>query len=353
MAEALALAEQGIGLTRPNPPVGAVLVRDGHIVGRGWHQKAGGPHAEVFALREAGERARGATAYVTLEPCSTHGRTPACTDALLAAGVARVVYAVSDPNPRHAGRARRLLEADGVSVTEGVGRDQAATLLEPFHCLTTTGRPLVTLKLATSLDGRIADGRGRSKWITGPEARVWVQDLRRRADGILVGAGTVRADNPSLLPRPARGRKPFRIVLDGATPLPLSRAVFSDAHARQTILVSHHDAPQRLRTLDARGVEVLLVKPGRAGYPLRKVLARLGKRGLLHVVCEGGGGVAGSLIRAGLADRLAWLTAPVLLGDRGRPSVAATWALDRAPRWTPTDVQRLGPDTLTLLKPAT
>lgn len=349
MAEALALAARGIGLTRPNPPVGAVVVRKGAVVGRGWHRKAGGPHAEVFAMGEAGEKAQGATIYVTLEPCSTHGRTPPCTEAILAAGIRRVVYAVRDPNPRHAGRASHILRGAGIEVVEGVGRETAEALLLPFRIRTGTGRPMITLKLAVSLDGRIADARGRSRWITGPRARAWVQDLRRTADGILVGAETVRRDDPSLLPRPARGRKPWRIILDGTDPLPVRHRVFSDGHADQTLLITHHGRPDRLRRLDAAGVSVLHLPRGPRGYPLARVARLLGDLGLLHVVCEGGGRLAGSLIRAGLVDRLAWIAAPILLGQTGRPAVGAPWTLATAPHWRPLETRSLGRDTLHLL----
>lgn len=352
MERACMLAERGVGLTRPNPPVGAVVVRNGQVVGEGWHRHAGGPHAEVIALRKAGTLARGATIYVTLEPCSTWGRTPPCTDRILESGIARVVYAVNDPNPRHAGRGRKVLAKAGVEVKSGVCASRANDLLLPFRILMTEGRPMISLKLAVSLDGRIADAQGRSKWITGSTSRDWVQTRRREVDGILVGAGTIRADDPSLLPRPARGRKPWRIVLDGTQPLSLRHRVFADGYGDQTLLFSHHDRADRLRKLSAQGVTVVLIPRGARGYSLKRVTHTLGKLGLLHVLCEGGGQLAAGLIRADLVDRCLWMTAPMLIGNTGSPSVATSWTLPQSPRWSVEEALSLGTDTVFIMTPA-
>ncbi len=330
MLRALALARRGEGLTRPNPAVGAVVVRNGRVVGEGFHRKAGGPHAEVVALRKAGTRARGATLYVTLEPCSTWGRTPPCTDAILAAGVRRVVVAVKDPNPRHAGKGLDLLRRRGVQVTCGVGGLEAERLLAPFATWMTTGRPRVILKMGMTLDGRIADARGRSRWITGPAARKMVQALRARSDGILVGRATAQLDNPSLLPVSARGRRPLRVVLDRLGRLPLRSRLFTDGHQDQTLVFVSPQAPILYRQqLTRRGVEVQVVPADRRGLRLNRVLDALGRKGLLQIVCEGGGELAGALLRQNLVDEAMLFVAPRCLGDAGRPVVAgAAWRLD-------------------------
>lgn len=343
MLRALELARKGEGLTRPNPPVGAVVVRAGRIVGEGWHRKAGGPHAEIHALRDAGAKARGATVYVTLEPCSTFGRTPPCTEALIAAGVKRVVVAARDPNPRHAGRGVTLLRRAGIAVTTGVAEDEARALIAPFSKWILTQRPWVTLKLGMTLDGRIADATGRSRWITSAASRREVQHLRRRADAILVGRGTARADDPSLLPVPARGRKPWRVVVDTHGSLPATLRVFTDEARARTLLATTRgeSSPNRL-VLPARGRYV----------SLRALMRELGRRGLLHVVCEGGGELAAALWRDGLVDE-AWLfLAPKLLGGDARPAFGGIgWPLAKAPELEVREVRRVGPDTLIVARP--
>ncbi len=341
MQRALALARRGQGLTRPNPPVGAVVVKGGRAVGEGWHRKAGGPHAEVYALRAAGARARGATLDVTLEPCSTFGRTPPCTDALLAAGIARVVVATSDPNPAHAGRGLRLLARRGLVVTSGVCGVEARALIEPFALRILKRRPFVTLKLGVTLDGRIADRRGKSKWITGPAARRHVQALRRRVDAILVGAGTVRADDPQLTPRPAAGRRPLRVVVSQAGRLPPRARLFTDERAADTLVY----VPAAAAAVPVGRATVVATRGARVS--LSAVLEDLARRGVMHVLCEGGGELAAALLRAGLVDEVQWIVAPRLLGATGRPAVGgAGWPLAAAPQWKITDVQRVGDDVL-------
>lgn len=348
MAAALSLARRGEGLTRPNPPVGAVVVRAGRVVGRGWHRKAGGPHAEIYALRQAGTRARGATLYVTLEPCSTWGRTPPCVGAVIEAGIAKVVVAIPDPYPLHAGRGLRQLRKAGIEVVSGVCADAARELLAPFASVMTRGRPWLTLKLAQSLDGRIADAHGRSKWISGPASRALVQALRCRADAIMVGAGTVRMDNPSLLPRPARGRSPFRIVVDAVGRVPATRRVFSDDFAAQTILATTRRCPARLRAaLEAKGVQVLVLPASGGGVSLPALMKALHRFGILHVVCEGGGELAAGLIHGALVDELVLFTAPLVLGGAGIPAVTGKgWRLAGAPRLKITECRRVGEDMM-------
>jgi len=334
MQRALALAEQGIGLTRPNPPVGAVIVRKNRVVGEGWHRRAGGPHAEVYALRSAGRRAQGATLYVTLEPCSTWGRTPPCTELILASGIRRVVVACRDPNPRHRGRGLRQLRKAGLEVVTGVCRSQAQRLIAPFRKWVETGLPWVTLKLGMSLDGRIADGGGASRWITSPEARRRVQELRRKADAILIGRRTAERDDPRLLPRPARGRRPYRVVVDGRGVLPPTLRLFRDAHAEQTIVFTSRASPQGWRRRITAGGARLVVLPGSGPrVDLRSVLKKLAEAGILHVLCEGGGILAGQLLKLGLLDEVVLFYGTVFLGEQGIPGVRlGPVSLKRAPR---------------------
>lgn len=333
MEHALQLARRGEGLTRPNPPVGAVVVRDGQIVGKGYHRRAGGPHAEVSALQKAGTQAKGATLYITLEPCSTQGRTPPCTEAIAAAGIRKVVWAINDPNPAHAGRATRWLRRRGIEVERGVGRDEAAALLQPFTHYCCTGRPWITLKLGITVDGRIADRNRHSRWITGPEAREEVQALRRRVDAVWIGSGTVRADNPSLWPRPAKGRQPWRVVQDGAGHSPPSAQVFTDAHAPHTFIALDRRASDRDRhAYQSCGAQIVDVPqdPVRA---VKRVCAELAKRGALHVLCEGGGGLADTLIRAACVDEYWFFLAPkVMGGNDGIPAIGGRSRLMNALR---------------------
>lgn len=350
MQEALALAANGEGITRPNPPVGAVVVKHGRAVGRGYHRKAGGPHAEVVALRDAGPAARGATLYVTLEPCSTQGRTPPCTEAIREAGIRRVVAAARDPNPDHQGRGLRLLRAAGTDVRQGVCRSEAESLLAPFTTWITTGRPRLTLKLAMTLDGRIADRRGGSKWITGPAARKTVQDLRRRCDVVLVGAQTVRADDPSLLPRPADGRKTYRVIAAGRHRIPPDARVLTDRAAPRTLVAVR---PDGWRPPSGTKAQRLPVPGGRAGrVSLPNLLAALGARGFLHVLCEGGGRLAESLVRAGLVDELMLFYGPSVLGGSGAPALqGAGWTMENRPGFTVNSIEPMGDGFLVRARP--
>ncbi len=355
MRRALELARRGEGLTRPNPPVGAVVVAGGKLVGQGWHHKAGGPHAEVLALKDAGARADGATLYVTLEPCSTWGRTPPCTEAILAAKIARVVVCATDPNPAHAGRGLALLKRKGISIVRGVLEPEGVALIAPFKKWILTRRPYVTLKLGMTLDGRIADGTGSSRWITGPEARVRSHQLRRRCDAILAGRQTVALDDPLLTPRPARGRKPFRVVLVSRGDIPLSARVLNDAFAAQTMVAVTSLCPEKTRrALEKKGAEVLVL-PKKKGRPsLEALMKELGRRGLLHVMCEGGGELAASLIQAGCVDEYWFFVAPCLLGGgRSRSAVAGNgWKLGSNPQLVYRSMERVGRDVFIRAVPA-
>ena len=327
MARALALAAEGLGRTFPNPPVGAVFVRGGRVVGEGFHHRAGAPHAEIEALRAAGGRVRGATLYVTLEPCSHHGRTPPCADALVGLGLRRVVVALVDPNPRVRGRGIGKLRRAGIPVAVGPGAEEARLLTAGYRSRVLHGRPLVTLKLATTLDGRIAAAGGDARWITGPAARRLAHALRDVSDAVLVGAGTVRADDPRLTCRLPGGHDPVRIVLAGpALRLPARARVLARG-GPPTWVVAPRGAPAaRVAALRRRGVEVLLV-PGRRGrVPFAALVRLLGARGLTSLLVEGGGTVAAEALRARAVDRLVLFVAPAILGGDG---VAAVGPLGR------------------------
>lgn len=349
MRQALALARRAEGMTRPNPPVGAMVVKNGKKIGQGWHKKAGGPHAEVFALRQAGEAARGATLYVTLEPCSTFGRTPPCTEAVIRAGIARVVVGAADPNPRHSGRGLRLLRKAGLHVDPGACAGEAAHLIAPFACHMRRQRPFFTLKLGLSLDGRIADRTHSSRWITGPEARAEVQAMRRASDAVMVGAGTVRHDNPSLWPRPDGKRNPWRIIVVRKGPLPLSAQVFTDAHVARTIVAAPNGwQPGCASRIRKTGATVLELPKNRFLPSLAK---ELGKLGILRVLCEGGGILAGELIKAGLVDELAVFLSPMLIGGGVGATGDSQWLLAQAPRFETREIRPVGKDLLLRLAP--
>ena len=317
MQRALALARRGEGLTRPNPPVGAVLVQNGKIIAEGFHKKAGKDHAEVVCLKSTIGDLQSSILYVTLEPCSTTGRTPPCTDLILERGIKRVVIGAKDPNPAHAGRGIRILRRAGVEVTIGVCRAEAEALIAPFAKRILTGMPYVTLKLASTIDGRIADASGKSKWITGPQARAKVQELRRIADAIMVGAGTVRADDPSLLPRPAKGRASYRVII--GSNISAKSKVLCDEAADRTLLFSNSNIP----TFQHSKAAIIPVSAKTSSGFLKSILRNLADRGIMHVLCEGGGELAGSLVRAGLVDDFALFVSPSLLGGEGFPMVAS------------------------------
>ena len=349
MARAVALARRGLGRTSPNPPVGAVVVRGGRIVGEGWHRRAGGPHAEVVALRRAGAAARGATLYVTLEPCSHFGRTPPCADAVIAARVGRVVVAVGDPNPRVRGRGLRALRAAGIRVDVGVLANEAGAVSAWFRHFVVRRRPYVLLKLAASLDGRIATASGESRWVSGAAARRWVHALRNRVDAVMVGAGTVLADDPALTCRLRGGRDPRRIVVDGRLRVSPRAAVFRRGSASPTVVVTTTAAsPRRRRALQRVGAEVVAL-PGRQGrVRMDAVLKALAARDIVSVLVEGGADLAATLLRERAVDRALVVSAPLLLGADGRAMLAGLGVarLASALRLAQVTVTRLGPDVL-------
>lgn len=362
MAHALRLAERGLYTTQPNPRVGCVIAHAGNVVGAGWHQRAGGPHAEVFALREAGDAARGATAYVTLEPCAHFGRTPPCADALVAAGVARVVIAAEDPFPQVAGKGIDKLRAAGIAVETGLLREQARELNIGFFSRIERGRPFVRLKLAMSLDGRTALANGESKWITGAAARADVQRWRARSSAILTGSGTVLADNPRLTVRldsdalrsstasvDAVACKPLRVILDSGLRTRADSHVL-DADA-PTLLVHTSDAalPAHLQAVERASL------PGQVGgLDLHAVLAELARRDINELHVEAGPTLCGALLAAGLADELLLYVAPVLLGDTARPLLQLPPLASMAARWNLglKDQRMVGTDVRLRLRPA-
>jgi diaminohydroxyphosphoribosylaminopyrimidine deaminase/5-amino-6-(5-phosphoribosylamino)uracil reductase len=333
MAHALRLAERGLFTTQPNPRVGCVIAQAAHVVGEGWHQRAGEPHAEVFALREAGDRARDATAYVTLEPCAHHGRTPPCADALVAAGVARVVIAVEDPFPQVAGRGIERLRAAGIAVDTGLMRDAARELNIGFFSRIERGRPWVRLKLAMSLDGRTALANGESKWITGEAARADVQRWRARSSAILSGSGTVLADDPRLTVRGLDGESfqpPLRVVLDRALRVPHSFHVLDDS--APTLLL--HDAGLAAENKLPAGVQHAgMPLDAQHRFDLTAVLAMLAERDINELQVEAGARLGGALLAAGHVDEFLLYVAPILFGDHARPLLELPSLADMTGRW--------------------
>jgi len=330
MARALELAQRGLYTTDPNPRVGCVLVRDGEVVGEGWHQRAGGPHAEAAALTAAGAAARGATAYVTLEPCNHHGRTPPCSEALLAAGVARVVYAIGDPNPQAVGGAARLAAA-GIEVASGLMAQQAGQLNAGFLRRMRGGLPWVRVKLAASLDGRTALANGESRWITSKAARTDAQHGRARSSVILTGVGTILADDPALNVRiPDSDRQPLRVVLDSSLRTPSDARVIN--REGKVLVIAVRDEATRRLSLERQDVEVVVL-PDAGGRPdLKAVLQLLAARGANEVWVEAGATLAGAFVRQGLFDELVVYLAPTLLGPAARALLDLPLLADLAQR---------------------
>lgn len=358
MKAALALARRGLGSVWPNPTVGCVLVKQGRVVGRGWTQPGGRPHGETEALARAGAAARGAIAYVSLEPCCHWGKTPPCTDALIAAGVGRVIVPIEDPDPRVSGRGIATLRDAGIEVATGLCAEEAAEINAGFFLRLRQGRPMVTLKLATTLDGQLATASGESRWITGELARDRAHLLRASHDAVMIGSNTVLSDDPLLTCRlpGLDDRSPVRVIVDGRLRVPLTARVVAEANHVPTwfITLRHGDAARREAFLSC-GVELIEV----AATPdhvidMASAFQELGRRGLTRVLVEGGATLAAVLLRAGLVDRLAWFHAPSLIGGDGIPAVAPLGIekLAEIPRFERVSVEAVGEDVLETLKRA-
>jgi len=368
---AMLLARRGYGLTSPNPMVGAVLVKAGRIIGRGWHRRAGEPHAEIEAIRDAekrGNRPKEATLYVTLEPCCTRGRTPPCTEAIIAAGIKRVVVGATDPNPRHCGKAFSILKRAGITVTPGMLAEECERLNQAFNHWITRRTPFVTVKAAMTLDGKIATASGESKWITGAQARALGMELRQGADAILVGINTILADDPGLTVRRVQSSR-FkvqrnnlrRIVLDARARTPLDARVVSDEHAALTTIVVSRSAPRKRVSALARRVRVVAAPVSRArsigpksgeGGPfldLRWLMKKLGTENVTSLLVEGGGEVNGSFLLGGLAHRVAFFYAPKILGGRDARKAVGGEGVSRvsaAIKLREVEWRKFGPDLL-------
>lgn len=357
MHMALQLASKGLGRTSPNPVVGAVIVNNGQVAGTGFHQKAGTPHAEIHALREAGSLAQGATLYVTLEPCCHHGQTPPCTKAIIQAGIGRVVVATLDPNPLVAGKGIQQLRAAGIQVTVGVLEEEARRQNEVFMKYMTAKRPFCALKMAVTLDGKIATAGGDTRWITGPQSRTFTHRLRSRYDAILVGINTVINDDPLLTCRLEERpiQDPVRIILDSKLRIsPTARVVNLSSEAPTIIVTTRHHDPEKKSLLERRGVEIIPVDDERGKVNLRSLMEVLAHRNITSVLIEGGAQVAAAFLEANLVDKLYWFMAPKIIGGQaalssvsgqGRSQLKDAWQFEIH------ETNRLGDDLLMILYP--
>ncbi len=347
MAQALRLAEQGLYSTSPNPRVGCVLVNDGRVVGSGWHRRAGEAHAEVLALQQAGKAARGATAYVSLEPCSHHGRTPPCADALISAGVSRVVAAVADPNPQVAGAGSDKLRAAGIAIEIGLMEAAAHELNIGFFSRMTRDRPWVRSKIGMSLDGRIALDNGVSKWITGEAARRDVQHWRARSSAVLTGIDTVLADDARLNVRDISGaRQPLRAVLDSKLRIPLDSRILQGAENDNVLIYTAISNSKKNSELEQAGASLCVIPDGNGRVNLPAMMRDLSQRGCNEVLVEAGSTLNGALLRAGLTDELVLYIAPQLLGDmaRGMMQLGEIGSLDQCVKLEWKDMRLVGKD---------
>jgi len=357
MQRALALAGQTLGRVSPNPAVGAVLVRDGQVVGEGYTQPPGGPHAEVVALEQAGEAARGSTLYVSLEPCCHRGRTPPCTEAIITAGVAEVHMAILDPDPNVSGGGRKELEAAGIAVQVGECEQEAQRLNEAYIKHRTTGLPFVTAKFAASLDGRIAAASGDSRWISGSRSLQWAHEQRTTMDAIMVGVNTILVDDPRLTARPGgqeSERQPLRVVVDSGGRMPANACVFQGP-GRALIATSERFDPSWREALEAAGAEVLVLPGDGDSLDLVALLKALAERGVLSLLAEGGGILLGSLFDQGLVDKVQVIIAPLIIGAAEAPAAVAgrgAHRLAEAWRLREVTVERLGDDILVIGYPA-
>ncbi|KUK36385.1 MAG: diaminohydroxyphosphoribosylaminopyrimidine deaminase [Thermacetogenium sp.] len=352
MSRALELAALGKGKTSPNPMVGAVVVRDDLIIGEGYHMKAGTPHAEVHALRAAGDLAKGSTLYVTLEPCCHYGKTPPCTEAIIKAGIQKVVVATCDPNPLVAGKGIRSLKEAGIEVQVGIMEEEAQRLNEAFFKYIRTGLPYVVLKVAMSLDGKIATCSGDSKWITGEKARLKVQHLRAESDAVMVGIGTVLADDPLLTVRlPGESKRPLRVIVDSSLHLPVDSQLVQTAGEAPVVVAAVPGKYQKDKKLllEKRGVEVLDM-PGEDGMvSIEELLQELGRRGVMTLLLEGGATLNASALQADIVDKFVFFLSPLIIGGKNAPGAfggSGFDTLDKALRLESLKIERVGEDFL-------
>jgi diaminohydroxyphosphoribosylaminopyrimidine deaminase/5-amino-6-(5-phosphoribosylamino)uracil reductase len=352
MQRALDLARVAFGTTSPNPAVGAVIVKDGAVIAEGYTQPPGGPHAEAVALMAAGDSARDATVYCTLEPCSHHGRTPPCADALIAAGVSKVVFAIEDPDARVAGRGRAALAAAGIEVEAGDGAEDVTRFLEAYIKHRRTGLPFVVVKYAATLDGRIGGTTGDSRWVSGPETLRWAHENRQKLDAILQGSSTIVVDDPQLTARPGgvlAAHQPLRVVVDSTGRVPVTAKVLQGES--KTLIATTERSPDDWRsTMQRAGAEVLVLPAGDDGrVPLRALFEDLGRRGVVLMLCEGGGILHGSLFDQRLVDKITVVIAPLVVGSNEAPSAVAGIGapfMREAVRFRELAVERLGEDVL-------
>lgn len=346
MKRALTLANKGVGKTSPNPAVGCVIVKNGTIVGEGWHRKAGGPHAEIHALEMAGIAARGSDVYVTLEPCCHTGKTPPCSEALIKAGVQRVIAGMSDPNPQVSGGGLAALKQAGIRTVCGILEDACRAINLPFIKHVTTGIPYVTYKCAMTLDGSIATITGESRWISCEESRKYVHRMRARMDAVMVGVDTVIADNPQLTVRHVRGKNPLRVIVDSRLRTPESVTVLSGRLAAKTIIATTESNPRvHLRYLN-QGVTILVCDEIDGHVSMQDLLQKLGAMGVQSILLEGGSRLAGNMLQNGLIDDLVFFVAPKIIGSDGFApfSLSGLTSMDQAIRLLFTDVCRSGAD---------
>jgi diaminohydroxyphosphoribosylaminopyrimidine deaminase/5-amino-6-(5-phosphoribosylamino)uracil reductase len=353
MKRALALARKGIGKTSPNPAVGCVIVKDGTIVGEGWHKKAGGPHAEIHALEMAGDAARGADVYVTLEPCCHIGKTPPCSDALIKAGVRRVVVGMSDPNPQFCGGGLAALKKAGIETSFGVLEEACRAINLPFIKQVTTGTPYVTYKCAMTLDGNIATITGESRWISCEESRKYVHRMRARMDAVMVGVDTVIADNPQLTVRHVRGKNPLRVIVDTRLRTPESVIVLSDRHSSKTIIATTESNPRVHARYLKQGATIVVCEEYESRVSMKDLLSKLGTMGIQSILLEGGSRLAGDMLQHGLIDELAFFVAPKIIGNNGFApfTLQDITSMDQAIKLNFIDVSRSGADLIIHARP--
>jgi diaminohydroxyphosphoribosylaminopyrimidine deaminase/5-amino-6-(5-phosphoribosylamino)uracil reductase len=353
MKRALTLARKGIGKTSPNPAVGCVIVKSGAVIGEGWHRKAGGPHAEIHALEMAGAAARGADLYVTLEPCCHTGKTPPCSDALIKAGVKRVVAGMKDPNPLVSGSGLDALERAGIDTTCGVLEDDCRAINLPFIKLITTGMPYVTYKCAMTLDGNIATITGESRWISCEESRKHVHKMRANMDAVMVGVDTVIADNPSLTVRHVRGRNPLRVIVDTRLRTPESFVVLSGKLSSKTIIATTETNPRVHRRYLKQGATIVVCDEFDGRVSMTDLLPKLGTMGVQSILLEGGSRLAGTMLQHGLIDELVFFVAPKIIGNNGFApfTLQDITSMEQAINLTFTDVKRSGVDFIIHARP--